>query len=185
MLKRVRPQELALTCAVCLRLVYCCRSHTDMTGAAEYSTVTVIPRNAWKAVDVQLRERLHKPADKLIIHHTALWSCWSHTQSITHFLVDQTGVVYEGRGWGIVGAHAKTHNHNSVGVAFMGNFNDESPSLQALSAVRALIQHGVAKGYLQPNFVILGHRDVADTQCPGGKLYSLLHTLKIPINHTF
>lgn len=69
------------------------------------------------------------------------------------------------------------------GVIFF--ISDESPSLQALSAVRALIQHGVAKGYLQPNFVILGHRDVADTQCPGGKLYSLLHTLKTPINHTF
>lgn len=62
---------------------------------------------------------------------------------------------------------------------------DESPSLQALSAVRALIQHGVAKGYLQPNFVILGHRDIADTQCPGEKLYSSLHTLKAPINHMF
>ncbi|KAK3548687.1 hypothetical protein QTP70_016435 [Hemibagrus guttatus] len=175
-----------------------------MTGAAQYSTVSVIPRSAWKAADVQIREKLHKPAEKLIIHHTALWSCWSHMQSISqlihiqhlhihergfndigyNFLVDQTGVVYEGRGWGIVGAHAKTHNHNSVGVAFMGNFNDESPSLQALSAVRALIQHGVAKGYLQPSFEILGHRDIADTQCPGEKLYSSLHTLKALINHT-
>ncbi|XP_058243170.1 peptidoglycan recognition protein 5 isoform X2 [Hemibagrus wyckioides] len=137
-------------------------------------------------------------------YSTALWSCWSQTQSISqlqhiqhlhihersfndigyNFLVDQTGEVYEGRGWGIVGAHAKAHNHDSVGVAFMGNFNDESPSLQALSAVRALIQHGVAKGYLQPNFVILGHRDIADTQCPGEKLYSSLHTLKAPIIHT-
>ncbi|KAF4072078.1 hypothetical protein AMELA_G00270240 [Ameiurus melas] len=176
----------------------------DMTGAAGYSTVTVIPRSAWKAVDVQTRERLHEAADKLIIHHTALWSCWSRTQSIAqlihiqqahihersfadigyNFLVDQAGVVYEGRGWGIVGAHAKTHNHTSVGVAFMGNFNDEAPSLQALSSLCALIQHGVAKGYLQPDFVILGHRDVADTQCPGEKLYSSLHTLKTLINHT-
>lgn len=45
------------------------------------------------------------------------------------FLVDQAGVVYEGRGWGIVGAHAKTHNHTSVGVAFMGNFNGERTNL--------------------------------------------------------
>ncbi|KAM9481613.1 peptidoglycan recognition protein 5 [Clarias gariepinus] len=176
--------------------------YKNMTEAGEYSTVTVVPRSAWKAVDVQIKERLHKPADKLIIHHTAMWSCWSHTKSIAqlvhiqqihihernfsdigyNFLVDQTGVMYEGRGWGIIGAHAKLHNHNSVGVAFMGNFNDESPSLQALSAVRALIQHGVAEGYLQPNFMVLGHRDVADTQCPGEKLYSSLHKLKTPIN---
>lgn len=45
--------------------------------------VSVIPRSVWKADDVQIREKLHKPADKLIIHHTALWSCWSQTQSIS------------------------------------------------------------------------------------------------------
>ncbi|KAI5098308.1 peptidoglycan recognition protein 1, partial [Silurus meridionalis] len=165
----------------------------------------VMPRRAWKAMDVQVRERLHQPADKVIIHHTALWSCWSETQSIEqlihiqqmhihersftdigyNFLVDQAGVLYEGRGWGVVGAHAKTHNHNSVGVAFMGNFNDESPSLKALSAVHALIQHGVARGYLQPSVEILGHRDVADTQCPGEKLYTSLHILKTPTDQTF
>lgn len=34
--------------------------------------------------------------------------------------------MYEGRGWGVVGAHAKAHNFDSVGIAFMGNFNGES-----------------------------------------------------------
>lgn len=33
--------------------------------------------------------------------------------------------MYEGRGWGVVGAHAKGNNHDSVGIAFMGNFNSK------------------------------------------------------------
>ncbi|XP_062842958.1 peptidoglycan recognition protein 5 [Trichomycterus rosablanca] len=128
-----------------------------------------------------------------------MWSCWKRTQSIEqltyiqhlhiqqrqfqdigyNFLVDQAGVVYEGRGWGVVGAHAKTHNLNSVGVAFMGNFNDETPSMAALSAVRALFRYGMKEGFLSPDCVILGHRDVSDTECPGENLYSVLHTLRL------
>lgn len=38
------------------------------------------------------------------------------------FLVGGDGAVYEGRGWGVVGAHAKGNNHDSLGIAFMGNF---------------------------------------------------------------
>lgn len=33
--------------------------------------------------------------------------------------------MYEGRGWGLMGAHAKGNNHDSLGVAFMGNFNSK------------------------------------------------------------
>lgn len=33
--------------------------------------------------------------------------------------------MFEGRGWGVVGAHARGNNHDSLGIAFMGNFNSE------------------------------------------------------------
>lgn len=33
--------------------------------------------------------------------------------------------MFEGRGWGVVGAHTKGHNHDSVGIVFMGNFNSK------------------------------------------------------------
>lgn len=33
--------------------------------------------------------------------------------------------MYEGRGWGVVGAHTKGNNHDSLGIAFMGNFNSK------------------------------------------------------------
>ncbi|TSR87296.1 Ras GTPase-activating protein 2 [Bagarius yarrelli] len=76
----------------------------------------------------------HGPVELLEFHTECYSASYTHSahlhihqRSFTdigyNFLVDQAGVVYEGRGWGVVGAHAKTHNHDSVGVAFMGNFN--------------------------------------------------------------
>lgn len=41
------------------------------------------------------------------------------------FLVAADGVVFEGRGWGVVGAHTKGSNQDSLGIAFMGNFNSK------------------------------------------------------------
>lgn len=41
------------------------------------------------------------------------------------FLVAGDGTVFKGRGWGVMGAHAKDHNSDSLGIAFMGNFNSK------------------------------------------------------------
>lgn len=39
-----------------------------------------------------------------------------------NFLVAYTGDVYEGRGWGIIGAQALNYNDKSMGICFIGNF---------------------------------------------------------------
>lgn len=41
------------------------------------------------------------------------------------FVVGGDGLVFEGRGWGVVGAHTKGHNHDTLGIAFMGNYTSE------------------------------------------------------------
>ncbi|XP_026851310.2 peptidoglycan recognition protein 5 [Electrophorus electricus] len=164
----------------------------------ESSTVNIVSRSHWNAMEPRSKDKMQGLAQQVIIHHTALWSCRQSQEYISqltyiqkmhveergfedigyNFLLGQDGTVYEGRGWGIVGAHAKNHNLNSIGIAFMGNFNDYSPSSSALSAAQILIRCGVAQGFLNPNFVILGHRDIANTECPGEYLYSSLATLR-------
>nr|AFE48097.1 peptidoglycan recognition protein 5 isoform A [Ctenopharyngodon idella] len=133
----------------------------------DMNSVAVVCRRAWNAVDPRDRTEMKSPAQTVIVHHTAL-----------RFLISGDGVVYEGRGWGIVGAHAKEHNFHSVGIAFMGNFNDELPSSESLSALLRLLHIGVLHGHVRPNFVLVGHRDVAKTACPGEHLYSLLPKLR-------
>lgn len=44
---------------------------------------------------------------------------------VLSFLIGGDGSVFEGRGWGVMGAHAKGHNGDSLGIAFMGNFNSK------------------------------------------------------------
>ncbi|XP_013382873.1 peptidoglycan recognition protein 1 [Lingula anatina] len=90
------------------------------------------------------------------------------------FLVGEDGNVYEGRGWNKVGAH--TYGYNSVGLAisFMGNFMDRLPNDKALNAAKQLISCSVAKGELESNYILKGHRDMKATACPGDTLYELI-----------
>lgn len=41
------------------------------------------------------------------------------------FLIADDGVVYEGAGWGVAGAHTYGYNRNGTGIAFIGNYVGE------------------------------------------------------------
>ena len=60
-----------------------------------------------------------------------------------NFLIGDDGLVYEGRGWKIMGAHALHWNNVSYGICLMGDFSDTSPTEEALQSVEGLIQYGV------------------------------------------
>ncbi|XP_062275521.1 peptidoglycan recognition protein 5 [Scomber scombrus] len=160
--------------------------------------VTIVSRLEWSAASPRNREALSGPAQRVIIHHTALANytnqrqCMDHLLSIQrlhmkdrgfddigyNFLVGADGTVYEGRGWGVVGAHTKGYNHDSLGIAFMGNFNNDAPSKEAISSVKQLLQSGVFQGFLQSKFDLFGHKDLGNTECPGKKLYIALSQLR-------
>jgi len=61
-----------------------------------------------------------------------------------NFLVGEDGNVYEGRGWDTVGTHAKGYNSKSIGIAFIGHFNDRIPNNAAINAAKQLISCGVS-----------------------------------------
>ena len=44
------------------------------------------------------------------------------------FLVGGDGRIYEGRGWGKVGAYTKCYNQVSYAVSFIGNYVNKMPS---------------------------------------------------------
>lgn len=41
---------------------------------------------------------------------------------IHSFLIGNDGVIYEGTGWYVRGAHTYGYNQNGTGIAFIGNF---------------------------------------------------------------
>lgn len=56
---------------------------------------------------------------------------------------------------------------------------DAAPSSEALSSAEKLLQSGVSQGFLQPQFALVGHRDLGSTECPGDNLYAALPKLKL------
>jgi hypothetical protein len=42
-----------------------------------------------------------------------------------NFLIGGDGNVYEGRGWGIWGAHVPRYNSKSIGICVIGDFQSE------------------------------------------------------------
>ncbi|KAF3692979.1 Peptidoglycan-recognition protein SC2 [Channa argus] len=160
--------------------------------------VNIVSRLEWGAAAPEQKEKLKAPAWRVIIHHTALPRCKGLTEGKDqlvciqrmhmkgrgfddigyNFLVGGDGTLFEGRGWGVVGAHTKGNNHDSLGIAFMGNYNNDTPSTEEISSVKLLLQCGVSQGFLHREFVLLGHRDLGNTECPGGKLYAALSKLR-------
>ena len=93
------------------------------------------------------------------------------------FVVMPSGNVYEGRGWGVVGAHTEGHNSTGYGICVEGNYMQELPALAALQSVAALIDAGIAEKWITV-VQVFGHRDVFATACPGDNLYSKLDLIR-------
>ncbi|MEU2759400.1 peptidoglycan-binding protein [Streptomyces sp. NPDC007094] len=86
-----------------------------------------------------------------------------------HFVVDQAGTIYEGRGWDRQGAHCPGHNVTGIGVQIAVG-GDQEPTEAALAACRALYDEACRRtGHA---LAMRGHRDGIATLCPGPRLYA-------------
>lgn len=82
--------------------------------------------------------------------------------------------MYYGRGWDAEGAHTKGYNKFSIGIAFIGAFNTEEPTVQQLEACQKLLQIGVELGKLDKDYKLLAHRQLWATSSPGDKLFDII-----------
>jgi hypothetical protein len=103
-----------------------------------------------------------------------------------NYLIDKFGRIWEGRYGGItlpvVGAHTLDYNENSFAASAIGNYETAQPSSAMLDAYARLYAwklslHGVRPTSRQnvagTTFnAISGHRDAAQTACPGIHLYN-------------
>src|SRR5690606_12682972 len=81
-----------------------------------------------------------------------------------HYLTSPQGIIYPGRDEGNQGAHALGHNHNSLGLALMGDV--EFSELQINSHI--LLTMGLMKKYNLDSTKVLGHyeTDIHGKTCP-------------------
>lgn len=171
----------------------------------------ILAREDWCPVDTcelhpdpQFTEVSH-----LIVHHSVntnisddwgaiVRSIWNHHVNINgwsdigyNFLIDPNGVIYEGRGDNILGAHFCGTNTNTLGICMVGTFTTETPQTPAIEALVSILAWKSCNVDISPlgssfhpasNFVldhISGHRDGSCfTECPGNAFYPQLATVK-------
>jgi uncharacterized protein with LGFP repeats len=126
-----------------------------------------------------------------------------------NFLIDRFGTIYEGRYGGVakavVGAQVLGFNSMSTGVALIGTFDSVAPSRAALSSLKRLLAWKLDLSHLNPVGtarvrcsttemykagewvkvpVIVGHRQVNYTDCPGTVLFGLLPGIRTAVHGT-
>lgn len=82
-------------------------------------------------------------------------------------LIDRQGRAWEGRGLFVVGAHTKLHNTETIGVSFLGNYENIKPNRRQLVAFNLLKARLRMRGFRFT--VIKGHKQMPGqaTACPG------------------
>lgn len=92
-----------------------------------------------------------------------------------HYVIYRDGSLHEGRNVNLVGAHARGHNSNSIGIVYIGGTSatekDKNGHLKAKDtrtpeqkATLLKLLKDLRKLY--PNAKIVGHRDLNATACP-------------------
>ncbi|XP_031848157.1 peptidoglycan recognition protein S3 [Nomia melanderi] len=152
---------------------------------------TIIKRNQWSTKEAKSVNYLILPIPYVIIHHTVTPECSSKMQCNTRveniryhhmdtlgwhdigfsFLIGGDGNIYEGCGWNREGAHAIGYNKKSVGIAFIGNFQEKLASDNMINAAHKLIVCGKSQGILRDDVRVVGARQVTNTASPGIELY--------------
>lgn len=87
-----------------------------------------------------------------------------------HYVIYRDGSLHEGRNVNLVGAHARNHNSNSIGVVYVGGCpagnlkkNKDTRTPEQKDALLRLLKD-LRKLY--PTAKIVGHKDVNKTGCP-------------------
>ncbi|XP_068623264.1 peptidoglycan-recognition protein LB-like [Battus philenor] len=179
-----------LKCFVILVLVAGCQSFPKPRD--EVYQFPFMSRQAWGARPPVAERPLATPVPFVIIHHSYQpGACFTTEQCVRamkimqdvhqlhqgwddigyNFAVGSDGVVYEGRGWKNIGAHALGYNPDSIGIVLIGDWISEVPPANQLDAAQKLIALGVELGYISQDYVLMGHRQAGPTECPGEALF--------------
>lgn len=94
------------------------------------------------------------------------------------FLVFPTGQIYEGRGWGVVGAHTLGHNAIAYAICLVGHYGHEPMTDAQVEAARQIVAEGQRRGFITNKPTIQGHREVYATECPGDNAFARLDDIR-------
>ena len=144
----------------------------------------------------------------LIVHHSAgvntasdwsavvraIWDFHVNTNGWDdvgyNWLIDPNGVLYEGRGDNVSGAHFCGMNSKTVGICMLGDFTNITPTDEAKATLTRLLAWKSCDRAIDPLEVgvhppsgqvypyVAGHRDGCATACPGDSFYPQLPSVR-------
>ena len=88
-----------------------------------------------------------------------------------NWLVDERGVIYEGRGPGIVSGATKHYNFKTESICYTGYGGKKLPEVALISITEVIEDIQARYG---GRLWLKGHQDLAATTCPGSELYAWL-----------
>ncbi|KAL1130488.1 hypothetical protein AAG570_011736 [Ranatra chinensis] len=165
------------------------------------STLKLIRRKQWDTKYDNIDRLSEVPPPFVVVIHTVTGNCTTvfECSSIVrnlqvghigrgyddigyNFLVGGDGNVYVGRGWTKRGAHSIPMNGNSIGLAFIGNFNKAPPTRPQLKAAKRFLEEGEAFGKLKRNYTVLLQKNGTERFVTRGEWFALIKTdyYKIP-----
>ena len=146
--------------------------------------IQILPRSAWTNRPPRSRTKLQNTRNGWFVHHNGPPMSGPTSQRLRgvqnyhmdkrnwadfaySFAVDDEGLIWEGRGWGIAGAHTTGYNMISHAI-FVPIGTGQEPTDACAGSIRALISEGARLGHsaapLRP------HNAVANKPCPGPTL---------------
>lgn len=185
----------------------------DITPQVVKNNTLVLPmevrsRQEWKARSHQDNiDPFTRPINQFVVHHTA-GSDFSSDATVRgiqdehmngngwadigyHYLVGSDGKIWEGREKKFVGAHVKGSNANTLGLTFLGCYDDEQCPKELKPVSQETPHMFEAMGYLIANLALYanvsnlnrntvkGHLEMpnAATACPGNRVLSKIETI--------
>lgn len=111
------------------------------------------------------------------IHQSHLSQGWAGIGY--HYVIRKDGSIERGRPHNMIGSHACGFNSESIGIHVCGNFEIAEPTEAQQNSLSMLIAE-LCKiyGLIASADIVVGHRDLMATACPGENLYKKLDTVR-------
>uniref|UniRef100_A0A1Y1JTP6 Peptidoglycan recognition protein family domain-containing protein n=1 Tax=Photinus pyralis TaxID=7054 RepID=A0A1Y1JTP6_PHOPY len=165
----------------------------EVAKREEYKALNVVKRENWCMRDpIESHEYLKEPAKFVVILDTQTLCSFTREGNVMlaqqlqdihidekrwndiayNFLIGCDSRVYEGRGWGTIGAHTGGYNSKAVGIAFIGTFDNNLPTPSVLDQGKSLIKYGVDIGVIDQDYKLYAHRQIRPQSVyPGEQLF--------------
>lgn len=162
------------------------------TGPVSPASSGVIARSQWTRSGVARPGEINNMngISRITIHHSAINSSDLRTLAAVareldgiraghvgrgwadiayHYIIDPSGKVWEGRALRYQGAHVKNNNEHNLGIMLLGNFDQQTPTPQALSTLDGFVSAQMRQ-YRVPVSRVYTHKEIGSTDCPGTSL---------------